>query len=237
MILTVMKQTKLITISFILLFISNGKAQKSTIDTLLWDSGNYTLVSELGKVWIIEKNNRKHKNVKIHTIDIASGKIEYFFEGTYHDVLIANVDRITPGKFYNNAIFFKKNSIPVIKLMMDDGITYDNGSFKSHQKPKPIIVEEVAVDEPAKTYTSAPTPSVNTQQTAEDTNTGYDEIIFSDGRKLSVKILSIVEGKVHYKRSDILSGPIYIISLTIPGTLSKARVIPNNGNKIIDYRK
>ncbi|MBK7817241.1 MAG: hypothetical protein IPJ60_06470 [Sphingobacteriaceae bacterium] len=51
-----------------------------------------------------------------------------------------------------------------------------------------------------------------------------------------VKILSITDGKFHYKRSDILSGPIYIISLTIPGTLKKARVIPNNGRKTIDYR-
>ncbi len=215
---------------------SYGKAQKNTIDTLLWDNGNYTLVSELGKVWIMEKNDRKHKNVKIHTIDIVAGKIEYFFEGTFHDVIISNIDRITPGKFYNNAIFFNKNNVPVIKFMIDDGMTYDNGSFKSHQKPRPVIVEEVEVKKPVITNSVASTPSVATEQIEENAEVVYDEIIFNDGRKLSVKILSITGGQVHYKRSDILSGPVYIISLTIPGTINKAKVIPTNGHKIIDYR-
>jgi hypothetical protein len=231
-----MKQTKLITLSFALLLMSYGKAQKNTVDTLLWDNGNYTLVSELGKVWIIEKNDRKHKNVKIHTIDISRGKIEYFFEGTFHDVLISNIARITPGKYYNNAIFFNINNVPVIKTMMEDGITYENGKFKSHQKPKPVIVEEVVVEKPVITKTVASTPSVSPEQTEENEEVVYDEIIFDNGKKLQVKILSITDGKVHYKRSDILSGPVYIISLTIPGTTNRAKVMPNNGHKIIDYR-
>lgn len=231
-----MRQSKLITLSFTLLLMSYGKAQKNTIDTLLWDNGNYTLVSELGKVWIIEKNDRKHKNVKIQTIDIIAGKIEYYFEGTFHDVLINNIDRITPGKFYNNAIFFKKNNVPVIKLMIDDGMTYDNGSFKSYQKPTPVVIEEVVIEEPVAIHTETSAPSITTDQTTKSTTVVFDEIIFNDGKKLLVKILSISEGKVHYKRSDILSGPVYIISLTIPGTLIKAKVIPNNDCKIIDYR-
>jgi hypothetical protein len=215
---------------------SYGKAQKSTIDTLLWDNGNYSLVSELGKVWVMEKNGRKHKNVKIHTIDIVAGKIEYFFEGTFHDVLITNIDRITPGKFYNYAIFFDKNNVPVIKLMMENGFAYDNGNFKSHQSPRPIVIEEVEAKKPVITNSITYTPSVNTTIATENSTAGFDEIIFDNGKKLSVKILSIADGKVHYKRSDILSGPVYIISLTIPGTMNKARVIPNNGYKIIDYR-
>ncbi len=231
-----MKQSKLITVSLALLIMSYGKAQKNTVDTLLWDNGNYTLVSELGKVWIREYNDRKHKDVKIHTLDIVAGKIEYFYEGTFHDVLISNIERITPGKFYNNAIFFNKNNVPVVKTMMEDGITYDNGSFKSHQKPKPVILAEVVVEKPVITKTVAPTHSNTTQQKVENTQVVYDEIIFDNGKKILVKILSITDGKVHYKRSDILSGPIYIISLTIPGTLKKARVIPNNGRKTIDYR-
>ncbi len=232
----IMKQSKLITVSLALLIMSYGKAQKNTVDTLLWDNGNYTLVSELGKVWIREYNDRKHKDVKIHTLDIVAGKIEYFYEGTFHDVLISNIERITPGKFYNNAIFFNKNNVPVVKTMMEDGITYDNGSFKSHQKPKPVILAEVVVEKPVITKTVAPTHSNTTQQKVENTQVVYDEIIFYNGKKILVKILSITDGKVHYKRSDILSGPIYIISLTIPGTLKKARVIPNNGRKTIDYR-
>ncbi|MBK7311600.1 MAG: hypothetical protein KBG47_04500 [Bacteroidia bacterium] len=236
MILMIMKQSKLITVSLALLIMSYGKAQKNTVDTLLWDNGNYTLVSELGKVWIREYNDRKHKDVKIHTLDIVAGKIEYFYEGTFHDVLISNIERITPGKFYNNAIFFNKNNVPVVKTMMEDGITYDNGSFKSHQKPKPVILAEVVVEKPVITKTVAPTHSNTTQQKVENTQVVYDEIIFYNGKKILVKILSITDGKVHYKRSDILSGPIYIISLTIPGTLKKARVIPNNGRKTIDYR-
>ncbi|MDZ4665446.1 MAG: hypothetical protein SGJ15_11250 [Bacteroidota bacterium] len=236
MILTDMKQTKLLTIGFTLLLMSNGEAQKSTIDTILWESGNYTLVSELGKVWIMENNDRTHKNVKIHTIDIVSGKIEYFFEGTFHDVLISNIERITPGKFYHNAIFFKKNNVPVIKLMMDDGIVYDNGSFKSHQKPTPIVAEEVVVEKPMNAYLSASALLVTAEQTTKDTTSNFDEIIFSDGKKLFVQILSITDGKVHYKRSDLLSGPLYIISLTKPGTLNKAKIIPSNGHIKIDYR-
>lgn len=232
----IMKQTKLITLSFTLLLLSYAKAQKNTIDTILWDNGNYSLVSELGKVWIIEKNDRKHKNVKIHKIDTALGRIEYYFEGTFHDVVINNIERITPGKFYTNAIFFKKNKVPVIKLMIDDGFTYDHGSFKSRQKPKPIVIEEVVVEEPVITNPVTSTTSFSLEKTAEDAPVVFDVIIFNDGRKLSVKILSIKGGEIHYKRADILSGPVYIISLSIPGTLKVAKVIPNNGHKIIDYR-
>lgn len=226
-----MKQCKLILLSFALLLLSYAKAQKNTIDTILWDNGNYSLVSELGKVWVIEKNDRKHKNVKIHRIDTALGRIEYYFEGTFHDVVINNVERITPGKFYNNAIFFKKNKVPVIKLMMDDGMTYDYGSFKNHQKPRPVVAEEVVVEKPITN-----TPSLSLEKTKDNTPIAFDEIIFNNGKKLSVKILSIKDGEIHYKRSDILSGPVYIISLTIPGTIKVARVIQNNGHKTIDYK-
>lgn len=221
-----MKQSLLIFTLLVSLSLGSLKAQKNTIDTILWDNGNYLLVSELTRVWIFETNGRTHKKVTIHTIDTLSGKVEYYSEGTYHDVLISNIESIAPGKYYDNAILFNEKKIPSVKNTVLDGDAYNDARFRSHKSVNSVIAE--------KTKTEV-IPTTQTDQTVTNTNDAYDEIIFSNGKKLFVKIVSIANGKVSYKRADLQNGPLYIVSLSIPGTLFSAK-ITSTDHKIIDYR-
>ncbi len=221
-----MKQGLLTTTLLTTLFIGHIKGQKSTLDTILWDNGNYTLVSELTKVWIFETNGRTHKKVTIHTIDTLSGKVEYYFEGTYHDVLISNIELIAPAKFYDNAILFDKNKMPTIQAMVLDGDASNDVSFKSQGNIGSLVVP---------TIKNETKPTIQTDQVATNTIEVHDEIIFSNGKKLLVKIISIADGIVKYKRADLPNGPLYVVSLSIPGTFVKAR-ITSSDHKTIDYR-
>lgn len=197
------------------------KGQKNTLDTIFWNNGDFVLVSELKHVWIIQTNGRIHRRVDIQSIDTASGKLEYYLEGTFHDVLIANIDLITPGKYYRNLIYFKDNKQPVVKYNDLDAIDNDFDAFNNHKRVKPVVAVE--------------TKTVQVEQTITNSSETFDEIIFSSGKTLLVKVISIIDGKLNYKRADLLDGPTYIVSLTIPGTLTSAK-ITNSGHKIIDYR-
>jgi hypothetical protein len=221
-----MKQSLIITTLLIILLSGNVKGQKGAIDTVFWDNGNFILVSELINVWIFETNGRTHKKVKIHTIDTLSGKIEYYLEGTYHDVLISNIESIAPAKFYDNAILFDTKKIPAVRMTVLDGDPSNDVRFKSHKRVNPI---------PVITRESEQTPVTETNQSVSKTNEVYDEIIFATGKKILVKIVSTAGGNVSYMRADLLNGPLYIVSLLIPGTSLSAK-ITSTDHKIIDYR-
>jgi hypothetical protein len=217
-----MKKMKRILTTLLLIFIYKGTAQNNTIDTLLWENGNYSVVSELGPVWITQKKGPTLKKVKINAIDTASGKIEYYFEGTYHDVLITNIESITPGKFYNQALFFRNKNTPVIVRVPADNQYEIKSDFIAHPS---LRTQTLPKDDMAEVKEAEP-----------EQNETNSSIIFPDGKKFAIKLLAINTENVSYKRLDLLNGPTYILDLSIPGSTKRAKVNTVNGHVIIDYR-
>lgn len=223
-----MKKVKLLIWLILPIVIEKGFAQ---IDTIKWDNNRYTLINELGKVWIEQYKGSMIKNVKIHKIDTSNSKIEYINEGTLHDVFIYNIRKITPGKYYNHFIRFT-GKIPTI-FINTNYPEYDSFKYNEIEKPiKKTVNAQV-------TYTVNTTKEVPTPQ-QEDTaiKPGADaRIVFENGKYLDVKLVALTHDQVSYKRMDLLNGPLYVFELTIPGTLKKAKVIRENGLTTIDYSK
>lgn len=224
-----MKKVKLLIWLIVPIVIEKGFAQ---IDTIKWDNNRYTLINELGKVWIDQYKGPMVKDVKIHKIDTAKGKIEYIREGTLHDVFIYNIRKITPGKFYNQFIRFTGN-VPTV-FINTNYPEYD--SFKYNMFEKPV----------KKTVSPPPTNTISTtkenlpikKEEAPELNAGADaRIVFENGKYLDVKLIGLTADQVSYKRLDLLNGPLYVFELTIPGTLKQAKVIRKDGFTIIDYSK
>lgn len=210
-----------------LLIIYKSTAQSNVIDTLVWDNGNYSLVSELDPVWIDQKKGPTIKYARIHTIDIAKGQIEYLLDGTYHDLLISNVEKILPGKYYDHVIVFKTEQTPTIIREEFYDFSYSvKGKFPSKGllRQKPVIKEE------------APKAAEVTEPIENEYAQANSAIIFENGKKMHIKLISINSQNISYKRLDLLNGPTYIMNLSIPGSMKQARVNVVNGYTIIDYR-
>ena len=226
-----MKQIQIILIILPLIMALASEAQTSTCDTLYWENNNYSLTSELGQVWIHLKKGRSFKVTRINYIDVKAGKIEYLSEGVFHDVKIENIEKITPGKFYNNALSFDKENVPVIRSVFGNNQFEDLISFKSYTLPK----KELSASPVIKTE-KRDSSITNYKASANQINSdlAQDVIIFSD-KQIVVKIISIDEETVSYKRADLMDGPVYTIKLRIPGRMTSAKVTHNKNFIVIDY--
>jgi hypothetical protein len=223
-----MKKAKLIII-LLLTFNYKDVAQTHTVDTIQWYNGNYSVVSELDPVWIDLKKGATIKDAKLHTIDTTSGKIEYLLDGTYHDVFVSDVKKIQPGKFYDEVITFKDNRTAHIDIDPSAEFSYNvKSKFKSRVTPKPrVAVKKEEVKQEVKEIIVAE---------ENDYSQANSAIIFSNEKKLHIKLLSVNGEYISYKRLDLLNGPTYFLNLGIPGSMKKARVNTVNGYTIIDYR-
>jgi hypothetical protein len=221
-----MKKAKLLLTLLLPLIGHKGLGQNNTIDTVLWDNENYSVIQELDPVWIDLKKGSTIKDARLHTIDTTSGKVEYLLDGTYHDVLISNIEKIQPGKFYDHVMVFKGDRTPLIEIYEVDEFLYTViAKFKSHVKVKPVIKNE-----------DKPEVKAVVVKAEVDYSQANSAIIFSNGNKIHIKLLSINSQNISYKRLDLLEGPTYIMNLAIPGSSKQARVNTVNGYTIIDYR-
>jgi hypothetical protein len=93
-----MKATLLILITAMLYNIAS--AQTNKVDSIFWDNGDVSLLSELGNVWIILKKGSDLKDVRIREIKKEKGMIVYEKEKTLHDVYINNIKKVQAGKTF-----------------------------------------------------------------------------------------------------------------------------------------
>lgn len=195
-----MKASRTILIAFCFLLIHAGaKAQSQKNDTIQWDNGNVTLLSDLNKVWIIVKKGDDLKDVRVREIKKEKGVLVYEKDKCLHDIYINNIKKIEPGKYSTHSMFFYPDNTPYIKekyQQMDAMVNYS--SFKSIQMPEPVIqpkpVEKVA----------------EVKQEFTPNSTVCDTIIDAFGNITLAKVLDVNSKLISYKKLSNMDGPVYI---------------------------
>lgn len=183
-------------------------AQSNKVDSVFWDNGNVSLLSELGNVWIILKKGNDLKDVRIHEIKKEKGMIVYEKEKTLHDVYINNIKKVQAGKHSLNSMYFLADNTPQIKtdyLQLDPMFAYSE--FKSLKIKIQAKEEAVVEKKPVITPTGV-------SQTVNNSVGICDTIIDLYGNVIQAKITEISTTLVTYKKVSNLTGPFYIKSLS-----------------------
>jgi hypothetical protein len=201
-----MKATLLILITAMLYNIAS--AQTNKVDSIFWDNGDVSLLSELGNVWIILKKGSDLKDVRIREIKKEKGMIVYEKEKTLHDVYINNIKKVQAGKHSLNSMYFYPDNTPYIKtdyLQLDPMFAYSE--FKSLKIKIQAKEEAVVEKKPVTTLTGV-------SQTVNNSVGICDTIIDLYGNVIQAKITEISTTLVTYKKVSNLTGPFYIKSLS-----------------------
>ena len=201
-------KTILLILSTTMLY-TTASAQSNKVDSVFWDNGNVSLLSDIAPVWIILKKGSDLKDVRIREIKKEKGIIVYEKEKTLHDVYIHNIKKIQAGKYSLQNMFFYADNTPYIKadyLQMDAMLTYS--TFKFVKAPVQVITKEEEV--------IAKQPKVETIVTTKFDNTSRlcDTIIDAYGKITLALIISIDTKFISYRRLALPDGPIYIKSNT-----------------------
>lgn len=200
-----MKACHTILIALCFLLHAGTKAQSSKTDTIQWDNGNVTLLSDLNKVWIILKKGNDLKDVRIHEIRKEKGVLVYEKDKCLHDIYINNIKKIEPGKYAMNSMFFYADNTPYIKeeyRRMDAAVNYS--SFKSIIRAETVVKQEPVIE--AK-------PAETTEVEEKDftpSSTKCDTIIDALGNITLVKVLDVTARLISYKKLSNMDGPVYI---------------------------
>lgn len=201
-----------LTASLIILSINSFACFSQTVDTVWWeDRSKHIVIKEQNKVWIHLKKGRKLKNVKINAINMTNGRIEYLSGGVFHDQLISEVKKITPGNDYGEVIYFKNDSLPVVKEEFNPHSITITGFFVSHEIKNNTDI-----------YYAGYTP--------QNENTA-DTLFYSDGKMLLIKVKEISDFMLIYKRLDLPDGPLYRMDI------ADAEVRSFNNIYSIDFQK
>lgn len=204
-------------------------AQSNKVDSIFWQSGDVSLLSELGNVWILLKKGNDLKDVRIHEIKKEKGMLVYEKEKTLHDVYISNIKKIQAGKHSLNSMYFHTDNTPYIKndyLQIDPMFAYSEfKSLKINVQPKEVVeAKTIAEQKPAVTQSVV-------QPISNNSDVVCDTIIDLYGNVILAKITEITSTLVSYKKINNPNGPIYIKSL------NDAIVTRNANHTIINFSK
>lgn len=188
--------------------------QTSKVDSIFWDNGNVSFLSDLNEVWIIQKNGGPLKDVHIREIKKEKGILVYEKEKTLHDVLIGNIKKIQPGKHSLSVMYFYADNTPYIKkmyLQMDAMVTYSD--IKSVKNPNwnaeaPVQPSAQKTEENPESYTmitGSLYPNTNINATC-------DTLKEENGLITHAKIIEINSKTIRYKKIKNLTGPVYVRS-------------------------
>ncbi len=185
----------------ILLFQNTITAQGLKTDSVFWDNGNVSLLSQLGSVWIIVKQGSDKKEVRIAEVKKQKGVLVYEKEKCLHDIAIHNIERIQPGKHPLSYMNFYSDNTPYIKretFYQDPAISYSD--FKSLK----ITVRVPPKSEVPKVKVIAIVPHDDYVEVECDT------IIDAAGIITLAKIIEIDSRLISFKKITNPNGPIYI---------------------------
>lgn len=218
----------LFTIVFLIasLLHSTASAQEIKTDSVFWDNGDVSLLSELGPVWIILKKGSDLKGVRINEIKKQKGMLIYEKEKCLHDVSIANIKKIQAGKYSLSSMYFYPDNTPYIKkdyLRLDAMITYSD--FKSF---KISAIHEVKSN--AGNQVHEPFSNTILNQPS-DSKIICDTIIDEAGHITLAKIIEMDAKFLSYKKFTNPDGPVYLKSS------EGATVIKHNNYSVITFKK
>lgn len=178
------------------------KAQVVKTDSVFWDNGHVSLLSDLSPVLIILKKGSDLKNVRIKEIKKERGILVYETEKCLHDVNISNIKRIQAGKYTTHPMFFYADNTPYIKMedpRIDPMVDYQE--FRSVKMPLAITVKPKSV---------VVTEQYKIKITPSDVTDGCDTIIEKSGIITLAKIIEVDARLISYKKMSNPDGPIYI---------------------------
>jgi len=219
-------EIKIITLAIVLLVSLKSQAQVLNNNPVIikWEKGSGTLMHELDRVWIETKTGKMIKKAKLWEINKEKGMIVYEKEGSLHDLLISNIEKIHAGNNSLNVMYFDLENNPKIK---PSGNYYDDFTGFSDFKISKHAIETVTVTE-----TKKPVEIKEENKTdVIEKNNGQlnDTIVKANGQIVFAKIKSMTDSEIRYKRTDLPEGPDYVIE-----TNSCAEIIKNlNSIKVI----
>jgi len=200
-----MKANRFILPAIIVLLINSKViSQSSKVDSIFWNNGNVSLLSELDRVWIIQKKGNTIKDARIVEIKKDKGVLVYEKEKCLHDISINYISKIQPGKYPQSIMVFQADNTPNINRLYeyldhysepsDFKCVIKKESDKNAVQPKPLTKAPV----------SPPLVISNENVHLNDT------LINEEGIVIPIKIISIENKILNYKKANNPDGPIYV---------------------------
>lgn len=186
-----------------LLYANVSQSQSVSNDSVFWDNGNLSLLSDQGRVWIIQKKGGTIKEAHIVEIKKDKSILVYEKEKCLHDVSIGNISKIIPGKNAISAMYFQEDNTPIIKKYYEKvGRYLDPTDFKH------TVLFKV---EPKITISSPNQQSAIQTVLIQNNNAiSCDTLIDEEGVAIPIKIISIESKTINYKKLTNPNGPIYV---------------------------
>jgi hypothetical protein len=214
-----LKRIILTTLAF--LSLTKGIAQQPDL-LIMWDSGDATLLKDLGKVNIDLKQGKTVKNARIYDIQKDKGKIVYEKDGCLHDKNISAVNAITAVGNSRSAIYFELNE-PIIKMNRDLDYLSSYVDFKVSYTAFELRKNKQADIQPTIVKTDITLYHVELGKRTNDT------IVKANGEIVVARIIHLTEKELSYKRADLIDGPVY----NLPNSPYTEVIKYTNGMKVI----
>lgn len=169
-------------------------------DSIYWDNGNISLLSDLGRVHIIKKKGDNIREARIYEIKKAKGVVVYEKDKCLHDIAISNIENIQPGYNPMAILLFQNDNTPYIKEL--------SGRYDSYNEPTTfkVIAKKQKPTPPARVIPASPEKTViDTSVTLQ-----HDVLIDLDGNVWAIKLLIVQENILEFKKISNLEGPVYV---------------------------
>jgi len=169
-------------------------------DSIYWDNGNISLLSDLGRVHIIKKKGDNIREARIFEIKKEKGVLVYEKDKCLHDVAISNIENIQPGYNPMAILVFQIDNTPYIKEL--------SGRYDSFNEPTTfkVISKKQKPSPPARVIpVAAEKTIIDTAVTLQN-----DVLIDLDGNVWDIKILIMQDNLVEFKKTNNLDGPVYV---------------------------
>lgn len=187
-----MRTTAIVFLLLVLSLQNNLTAQNIKADSIFWDDGRTSILSQLGPIWILVKQGSDKKDVRIVEIKKEKGILVYEQEKTLHDIAIHNIEKIQPGKHPLSSMLFYPDNTPYIKreyFRLDALVNYSDFKY----------ISGIAI---RSTQPQVQKPEIKTEIF------GCDTLIEESGQVRVVKIIEVDSKFIIYKTSG--SGPNYV---------------------------
>ncbi|HRD37804.1 MAG TPA: hypothetical protein PLC65_04165 [Bacteroidia bacterium] len=201
---SIMKAIHPLLILFVIVFINELQGQNKNNDTIFWDNGNISLLSDLGRIHIVKKKGANITEARIYEIKKEKGVLVYEKDKCLHDISISNIENIQPGYNPLAILLFKEDNTPYIKELYKKTDSYNEPTNFKIAAVKQIITPKARV-----------IPTQQQKSLIDSSSTlQHDVLIDLEGNEWPIKILIVQENILEFKKTSNLDGPIYVKTFT-----------------------